>query len=151
MLSPEAVQRGSFNKEGYLRFDFSWGEGLTTAQKQEVEGLANAVIHDDHEVFTREMPLDEARALGAMSLFGEKYGDVVRVVEMNGEWSRELCGGTHVDDTAQIGSLSLISEGSVGSGNRRVEALVGLDSFNHLAAERTLAVSYTHLTLPTKA
>ncbi|MFB6575276.1 alanine--tRNA ligase [Kocuria palustris] len=138
VLSPEAVQRGSFNKEGYLRFDFSWGEGLTTAQKQEVEGLANAVIHDDHEVFTREMPLDEARALGAMSLFGEKYGDVVRVVEMNGEWSRELCGGTHVDDTAQIGSLSLISEGSVGSGNRRVEALVGLDSFNHLAAERTL-------------
>ncbi|NKE08712.1 MULTISPECIES: alanine--tRNA ligase [Kocuria] len=145
VLGPEAVQRGSFNKEGYLRFDFAWGEGMSDAQKQEVEGLANTVIRDDHEVITREMPLAEAKALGAMSLFGEKYGDQVRVVELNGPWSRELCGGTHVGDTAQIGSLSLISEGSVGSGNRRVEALVGLNSFEHLAAERTLVNQLTNM------
>ena len=80
-----------------------------------------------------------------MSLFGEKYGDVVRVVEIGGDFSRELCGGTHVGTSAEIGSLSLLTESSVGSGNRRVEALVGLDSFNHLAAERTLVNQLTGL------
>ena len=80
-----------------------------------------------------------------MSLFGEKYGDVVRVVEIGGEFSRELCGGTHVGSSAEIGSLTLLTESSVGSGNRRVEALVGLDSFNHLAAERTLVNQLTGL------
>ena len=143
VLGPDAVQRGSFNKEGYLRFDFSHGEALTPSQVQEIEQIANTAIRDDFEVVTREMPLAEAKKLGAMSLFGEKYGDEVRVVEMNGPWSRELCGGTHVGSTSQLGSLSLVSEQSVGSGNRRVEALVGLNSFNHLAAERTLVNQLT--------
>jgi alanine--tRNA ligase len=138
VLGNEATQRGSFNKEGYLRFDFAWNEGLSESAKREVEEVANLAIRDNHEVITREMPIAEAKALGAMSLFGEKYGDVVRVVEIGGEFSRELCGGTHVGSSAEIGSLTLLTEGSVGSGNRRVEALVGLDSFNHLAAERTL-------------
>lgn len=138
VLGNEATQRGSFNKEGYLRFDFAWNEGLSESAKREVEEVANLAIRDNHEVITREMPLAEAKALGAMSLFGEKYGDVVRVVEIGGEFSRELCGGTHVGSSAEIGSLTLLTESSVGSGNRRVEALVGLDSFNHLAAERTL-------------
>lgn len=145
VLGNEATQRGSFNKEGYLRFDFAWGEGLSESAKREVEEVANLAIRDNHEVITREMPLAEAKALGAMSLFGEKYGDVVRVVEIGGEFSRELCGGTHVGSSAEIGSLSLLTEGSVGSGNRRVEALVGLDSFNHLAAERTLVNQLTGL------
>ncbi|MEX5298305.1 alanine--tRNA ligase [Kocuria sp. CPCC 205292] len=143
VLGPEAVQRGSFNKEGYLRFDFAWGEGLGEAQRQEIEEVSNAAIHANHEVVTQEMALAEAKAMGAMSLFGEKYGDRVRVVELNGPWSRELCGGTHVGGTAQIGSLTLLTEQSVGSGNRRVEALVGLDSFRHLAAERTLVHQLT--------
>jgi len=143
VLGPDAVQRGSFNKEGYLRFDFSHGEALNAGQIQEIEQIANTAIRDDFEVVTREMPLAEAKELGAMSLFGEKYGDEVRVVEMNGPWSRELCGGTHVGSTSQLGSLSLVSEQSVGSGNRRVEALVGLNSFNHLAAERTLVNQLT--------
>ncbi|WP_298585783.1 alanine--tRNA ligase [uncultured Kocuria sp.] len=143
ILGPEAVQRGSFNKEGYLRFDFAWGEGLGEAQRQEIEEVSNAAIHANHEVVTQEMDLAEAKAMGAMSLFGEKYGDRVRVVELNGPWSRELCGGTHVGGTAQIGSLTLLTEQSVGSGNRRVEALVGLDSFRHLAAERTLVNQLT--------
>ena len=145
VLGNEATQRGSFNKEGYLRFDFAWGEGLSESAKREVEEVANLAIRDNHEVITREMPIAEAKALGAMSLFGEKYGDVVRVVEIGGEFSRELCGGTHVGSSAEIGSLSLLTEGSVGSGNRRVEALVGLDSFNHLAAERTLVNQLTGL------
>jgi len=145
VLGNEATQRGSFNKEGYLRFDFAWGEGLSESAKREVEEVANLAIRDNHEVITREMPLAEAKALGAMSLFGEKYGDVVRVVEIGGEFSRELCGGTHVGSSAEIGSLTLLTESSVGSGNRRVEALVGLDSFNHLAAERTLVNQLTGL------
>ncbi len=145
VLGNEATQRGSFNKEGYLRFDFAWSEGLSESAKREVEEVANLAIRDNHEVITREMPLAEAKALGAMSLFGEKYGDVVRVVEIGGEFSRELCGGTHVGSSAEIGSLTLLTEGSVGSGNRRVEALVGLDSFNHLAAERTLVNQLTGL------
>lgn len=145
VLGNEATQRGSFNKEGYLRFDFAWSEGLSESAKREVEEVANLAIRDNHEVITREMPLVEAKALGAMSLFGEKYGDVVRVVEIGGEFSRELCGGTHVGSSAEIGSLSLLTESSVGSGNRRVEALVGLDSFNHLAAERTLVNQLTGL------
>ena len=145
VLGNEATQRGSFNKEGYLRFDFAWSEGLSESAKREVEEVANLAIRDNHEVITREMPIAEAKALGAMSLFGEKYGDVVRVVEIGGEFSRELCGGTHVGSSAEIGSLTLLTEGSVGSGNRRVEALVGLDSFNHLAAERTLVNQLTGL------
>ena len=145
VLGKEATQRGSFNKEGYLRFDFAWGEGLSESAKREVEEVSNRAIRDNCEVVTREMPLAEAQALGAMSLCGDKYGDTVRVVEIGGEFSRELCGGTHVGSSAEVGSLSLLTEQSVGSGNRRVEALVGLDSFNHLAAERTLVNQLTSL------
>lgn len=143
VLGNEATQRGSFNKEGYLRFDFAWNEGLSESVQREVEEVANTAIRDNFSTITREMPIDEAKKLGAMSLFGEKYGDVVRVVEMGGDFSRELCGGTHVNSSAEIGSLTLLTEQSVGSGNRRVEALVGLDSFNHLAAERTLVNQLT--------
>ncbi|MGM7667419.1 alanine--tRNA ligase [Microbacterium sp. A93] len=145
ILGPEATQSGSFNKEGYLRFDFRWGEAMSEMARSEVEDVSNLAIRDNHPVLSREMSLDEARGLGAMSLFGEKYGDRVRVVEVNGAWSRELCGGTHVGATAEIGSLALLGEQSVGSGNRRVEALVGLDAFRHLATERTLVNELTSL------
>ena len=143
VLGNEATQRGSFNKEGYLRFDFAWGESLSDSAKREVEEIANLAIRDNHEVIAREMPLAEAKALGAMSLFGEKYGNIVRMVEIGGEFSRELCGGTHVGTSSEIGSLTLLTEQSVGSGNRRVEALVGMNSFEHLAAERTLVNQLT--------
>ncbi|WP_235778576.1 alanine--tRNA ligase [Sinomonas notoginsengisoli] len=138
ILGPEAVQRGSFNKAGYLRFDFAWGEQLSGAARNEIEEVANLAIRDNFMVNTAEMPLAEAKAAGAMALFGENYGSRVRVVEINGPWSMELCGGTHVDTTALIGSLTLLGEQSVGSGNRRVEAYVGLDAFRHQAAERAL-------------
>ncbi|MCC9145542.1 MULTISPECIES: alanine--tRNA ligase [unclassified Arthrobacter] len=138
ILGPEALQRGSFNKAGYLRFDFSWGEGLSDAAKSEIEEVSNLAIRSNYQVETKIMSLAEAKSLGAMALFGEAYGDTVRVVEMNGDWSRELCGGTHVASTSRIGSLTLLGEQSVGSGNRRVEAFVGMDAFRHLAAERAL-------------
>ena len=138
ILGPEALQRGSFNKAGYLRFDFSWGEGLSDAAKSEIEEVSNLAIRSNYQVETKIMSLADAKALGATALFGEAYGDTVRVVEMNGDWSRELCGGTHVESTSRIGSLTLLGEQSVGSGNRRVEAFVGMDAFRHLAAERAL-------------
>lgn len=143
ILGPEATQRGSFNKAGYLRFDFGWGEALSESAKSEIEEVSNVAIRDNFEVTTKVMALEEAKALGAMALFGENYGNEVRVVEINGAWSRELCGGTHVNSTAQVGTLSLFGEQSVGSGNRRVEAFVGLDAFRHLAAERALVNQLT--------
>ncbi|MBG6083446.1 alanine--tRNA ligase [Zhihengliuella flava] len=145
ILGDDAVQSGSFNKAGYLRFDFTWADALSSAARAEVEELANLKIRDNHEVLTRTMALDEAKALGAMSLFGEKYGNTVRMVEMDGAFSRELCGGTHVGSTSQIGSLTLLGEQSVGSGNRRVEALVGMEAFRHGAAERALVADLSEM------
>ncbi|MEV8180817.1 alanine--tRNA ligase [Specibacter sp. NPDC078692] len=145
ILGPEALQRGSYNKAGYLRFDFSWGEGLSTATRSEIEEVANLAIRNNFRVDTKVMDLDAAKSLGAMALFGENYGSEVRVVEIDGAWSRELCGGTHVDSTSRIGSLTLLGEQSVGSGNRRVEAFVGMDAFRHLAAERALVSSLSEM------
>lgn len=144
LLGPTATQAGSYNKPGYLRFDFSSASGLG-GLKEELEGLSNQAIRDDLEVTSRELPLDEAKALGAMAMFGEKYGSVVRMVEMSGPWSRELCGGTHVARSGQIGLLSLIGEQSVGAGVRRVEAYVSQDAFRHLARERALVTNLTEL------
>ncbi|WP_427018033.1 alanine--tRNA ligase [Pseudarthrobacter sp. P1] len=145
ILGPEALQRGSFNKAGYLRFDFSWGEGLSAATRSEIEEVSNIAIRNNHQVQTTVMGLDAAKSMGATALFGENYGSEVRVVEIDGAWSRELCGGTHVDSTSRIGSLTLLGEGSVGSGNRRVEAFVGMDAFRHLAAERALVSELTDM------
>src|SRR4051812_6314830 len=145
ILGPEALQRGSFNKAGYLRFDFAWGEGLSTATRSEIEEVSNLAIRNNYAVETKIMGLAEAKSMGAMALFGENYGSEVRVVEIDGAWSRELCGGTHVANTSLIGSLSLLGEQSVGSGNRRVEAFVGMEAFRHLAAERALVTELTDL------
>jgi alanyl-tRNA synthetase len=94
-------------------------------------------------VVTRELPLEEARSMGAMALFGEKYGDVVRMVDIGGPWSRELCAGTHVASSAQIGMINLQGESSIGSTNRRVEALVGIEAFREFATERALVSQLT--------
>ena len=145
ILGPEALQRGSYNKAGYLRFDFAWGEGLSAATRSEIEEVSNIAIRNNYPVQTKVMGLAEAKALGAMALFGENYGNEVRVVEIDGAWSRELCGGTHVGNTSLIGSLSLLGDQSVGSGNRRVEAFVGMEAFRHLAAERALVTELTEL------
>jgi alanyl-tRNA synthetase len=142
-LGRTATQAGSLNRAGYMRFDFSWGQALSDATKSEIEEIANNAVRDNLEVTTRVLPLDEAKALGAQALFGEKYGEVVRMVDIGGPWSRELCGGTHVSTSAEIGLINLVGESSVGASNRRVEALVGLDAFRSLAAERALVSQLT--------
>ncbi|WP_062133612.1 alanine--tRNA ligase [Demequina aestuarii] len=138
VLGNDATQAGSYNKPGYMRLDFAWRQGISHSAREEIEGIANRAIREELPVGTQVMSLDEARSLGAMALFGEKYGDRVRVVEIGGPFSRELCAGTHVENSAQIGLLSVTSEGSVGSGARRIEALVGADAFQNLAAERSI-------------
>ncbi|MGD9606242.1 MAG: alanine--tRNA ligase [Leucobacter sp.] len=143
VLGPNAHQAGSYNKAGYLRLDFTHGEALSTETKSEIEEISNLAIRSDYEVVTREMALDDAKALGAMALFGEKYGDRVRVVDIGGPWSRELCAGTHVSSSAEIGMISLVAENSVGSTNRRVESLVGIEAFRNFAAERAIVQQLT--------
>ncbi len=143
ILGPQAHQSGSYNKSGYMRLDFSWSSALSAATKSEIEEVANNAVRDNLDVTTRILPIDEAKALGAMALFSEKYGDTVRVVDIGGPWSIELCAGTHVSSSAEVGLISLIGESSVGSSNRRIESLVGLDAFRDLAAERAIVSELT--------
>jgi alanyl-tRNA synthetase len=138
VLGPNAVQAGSLNRPGYLRFDFNWQGPLSDTQRSQVEEVTNEAVQADFEVHTFTEQLDKAKAMGALALFGESYPDQVRVVEMGGPFSLELCGGTHVHNSAQIGPVTILGESSVGSGVRRVEAYVGLESFRHLAKERAL-------------
>ncbi|MEO6794041.1 MAG: alanine--tRNA ligase [Mycobacterium sp.] len=138
VLGPNAVQAGSLNRPGYLRFDFHWQGALSEEQRAQVEEVANEAVQADFAVNTFNTGLEQAKSMGAMALFGEAYPDEVRVVEIGGPFSLELCGGTHVHNSAQIGPVTLLGEASVGSGIRRVEAYVGLDSFRHLAKERAL-------------
>lgn len=138
VLGPNAVQAGSLNRPGYLRFDFNWQGPLSEEQRTQVEEVTNQAVQADFEVHTFTEQLEKAKAMGAMAMFGEAYPDEVRVVEIGGPFSLELCGGTHVHNSAQIGPVTILGESSVGSGVRRVEAYVGLDSFRHLAKERAL-------------
>ncbi len=138
VLGPTALQSGSYNKPGYLRLDFAWPNALSPATRSEVEEVANLALRRDLPVSATFMTLPQARELGALALFGETYDEQVRVVEMGGEWSRELCGGTHVARSSQVGLLALTGESSVGAGVRRVESLVGIEAFRSLAAERAL-------------
>ena len=139
VLGPTAVQAGSLNRPGYLRFDFNYTEQLSPAQLEEIALITNQAVDSNLPVNTIETSLEEAKKMGAMALFGENYGDDVRVVEIGGPFSIELCGGTHVDHSAQIGPVAVLGESSVGSGARRIEAYSGLDSFRHLSKEAALA------------
>ena len=138
VLGPNAVQAGSLNRPGYLRFDFNWQGPLSEEQRTQIEEVTNQAVQADFGVHTFTEQLDKAKAMGALALFGESYPDEVRVVEIGGPFSLELCGGTHVHNSAQIGPVTILGESSVGSGVRRVEAYVGLESFRHLAKERAL-------------
>jgi alanyl-tRNA synthetase len=143
VLGPTALQSGSYNKPGYLRLDFAWPSGLSQQIRSDVEEAANLAIRADLNVTANHMPLATAREIGALALFGETYDEEVRVVEMGGPWSRELCGGTHVQHSSQIGLVTLTGESSVGSGVRRVEAFVGIEAFRYLAKERALVMGLT--------
>ena len=138
VLGPTALQSGSLNKPGYLRLDFSYNQALSEETKSEIEEVTNLAIRQDLAVKAQHMSLAEAKAWGAVALFGETYDESVRVIEVGGPWSRELCGGTHVSRSSQVQLVSLIGESSVGSGSRRLEALVGIEAFRGLAKERYL-------------
>jgi alanyl-tRNA synthetase len=143
VLGPGAHQAGSDNRAGYMRLDFNWSTPLSRETRSEIEDIANDAVRQNLEVTTRILPLDEARALGAMALFGEKYGEEVRVVEIGGPWSLELCAGTHVSRSSEIGLINVISEASIGSSNRRIESLVGREAFRDLATERAIVNELT--------
>jgi alanyl-tRNA synthetase len=143
VLGPTALQSGSYNKPGYLRLDFAWQGGLSQQIRADIEEAANQAIRKDLTVTATYMPLAQAREIGALALFGETYGEEVRVVEMGGPWSRELCGGTHVQHSSQIGLVTITGESSVGAGLRRVEAFVGIEAFRYLAKERALVMGLT--------
>jgi alanyl-tRNA synthetase len=137
MLGETATQAGSENAPGRFRFDFPNPGAVPRGVLTDVEQKVNEVLVTDLAVTADLMSLEQARAEGAMALFGEKYGDVVRVVSV-GDWTRELCGGTHAHRTGQLGVVKLLGEASIGAGVRRIEALVGLDAYRFLAREHTL-------------
>ena len=124
VLGNDAHQAGSFQDPERTRFDFSYGQAMTKEQIEKVEAIVNASIEKDLPVVTDVMSIDEAKKTGAMALFGEKYGDSVRVVSM-GDFSKELCGGTHVKHTGDIASFKILSESGVAAGVRRIEAITG--------------------------
>ena len=130
ILGETATQAGSENAPGRFRFDFPSTGAVPKSALDEVELRVNTLLADDLVVTAEEMSIDEAKSMGAMALFGEKYGERVRVVSV-GDWARELCGGTHVHRSGQLGLIKLLSESSIGSGVRRVEALVGVDAFSY--------------------
>ena len=144
ILGETATQAGSENSPGRFRFDFPAAGAVPLSTLNDVEARVNALLLDDLEVTAEVMSQADAKAAGAMALFGEKYGDQVRVISV-GDWARELCGGTHVSRSGQLGVVKLLSESSIGAGVRRVEALVGVDAYSFLAREHLLLNSVTDL------
>jgi alanyl-tRNA synthetase len=143
-LGETATQAGSENAPGRFRFDFSATGAVPASVLADVESRVNEVVMDDLAVHAELMSQREAVASGAMALFGEKYGDSVRVVSV-GDWARELCGGTHAGASGQLGVIKLLGESSIGSGVRRVEALVGSDAYRFLAREHVLVAQLSEL------
>ena len=144
VLGETATQAGSENSPGRFRFDFPATGAVSDSVLDEVESRVNTLLLDNLEVTAQSMSQAEAKAIGAMALFGEKYGDTVRVVSV-GDWARELCGGTHVARSGQLGVVKLLNESSIGAGVRRVEALVGVDAYKFLAREHLLLNSLTQI------
>ena len=143
-LGETATQAGSENAPGRFRFDFPSTSAVPTSVLNDVESRVNELLIADLQVSAEVMSQDAARAIGATALFGEKYGDQVRVVSV-GDWAKELCGGTHVSRSGQLGLIKLLSESSIGAGVRRVEALVGHDAYKFLAREHVLLNSLTEI------
>ncbi|ROS30702.1 alanine--tRNA ligase [Cellulomonas sp. PhB150] len=137
-LGETATQAGSLNAPSRLRFDFRSPSATPHEVVAEIEARVNERLQDDLEVTDQTMNIDEARAKGAMALFGEKYGNEVRVVSIGGDWSLELCAGTHVRRSGELGLVTLLSESAIGSGVRRVDALVGAGAYGYQAKERAL-------------
>ena len=145
VVSKDATQAGSENSPSRLRFDFRHSSAVEASQLGDIEALVNEKLAEDLAVTTEEMSLDEAKAQGAIALFGEKYGSRVRVVTIGDGFDRELCGGTHVPTTGHIGRITLLGEGSIGSGVRRIDALVGDGAYEFQAKEHALVAQLSHL------
>ena len=145
VVSKDATQAGSENSPSRLRFDFRHSSAVEASQLGDIEALVNEKLAEDLTVTTEEMSLDEAKAQGAIALFGEKYGSRVRVVTIGDGFDRELCGGTHVPTTGHIGRITLLGEGSIGSGVRRIDALVGDGAYEFQAKEHSLVAQLSHL------
>ena len=143
-LGETATQAGSENAPGRFRFDFPSTSAVPISVLNDVESRVNELLIADLQVHAQVMSQDAAKAMGAIALFGEKYGDQVRVVSV-GDWAKELCGGTHVARSGQLGLVKLLSESSIGAGVRRVEALVGHDAYQYLAREHVLLNSLTEI------
>ena len=143
-LGETATQAGSENAPGRFRFDFPANGSVPPSVLSDVESRVNSLLLENLQVTAKTMTQPEAKAMGAMALFGEKYGDQVRVVSV-GDWAHELCGGTHVSASGQLGVVKLLSEASIGAGVRRVEALVGYDAYSYLAREHVLLNSLTEI------
>ena len=143
-LGETATQAGSENSPGRFRFDFPATSAVPQSVLNDVESRVNELLISDLEVNAEVMTQDKAKSLGAMALFGEKYGDQVRVVSV-GDWAKELCGGTHVGRSGELGIIKLMSESSIGSGVRRVEALVGVDAYKFLVKEHLILNSLTQI------
>lgn len=141
VLGDHVNQAGSLVEPDRLRFDFTHFAPLTAAELAEVSRLVNESVLEGYGVHTDELPIDEAKKRGAVALFGEKYGDVVRVVDMGGGYSVEFCGGTHLDNTAKVGPFHLGSEFSVASGVRRIEATTGRVSLDTMSQNQSLLFS----------
>jgi len=144
-LGDQATQAGSENAPSRLRFDFQHGAAVSPGAMAEIEGRVNTLVAENLEITDSVMDLEEAKRLGAMALFGEKYGARVRVVTIGDGWSRELCAGTHVPLTGNIGRIDVLGESSIGSGVRRIEALVGAGAYAHQAKESALVSQVSQL------
>ena len=143
VLGDHVMQAGSYVDENYLRFDFNHYQAVTPEEIEKIEAIVNEKVDEYLPVTMEEMPIDEAKKLGAMAIFGEKYGDIVRVVSM-GDYSIEFCGGTHIDNTGKVGGFKIVSEGGIASGVRRIEAITGSNVISYLAGKESTISTVAH-------
>ena len=144
VLGDHVHQAGSLVEPDRLRFDFTHFEAITAEQLAQIDAIVNDVVLEGYPIVTEVLPIEEAKKKGAVAMFGEKYGDVVRVVEM-GDYSMEFCGGTHLDNTAKIGPFRVKSESSIASGVRRIEATVGKQSLEQMNKNQEILVRAAQL------
>ncbi len=143
VLGDHCMQAGSYVDDNYLRFDFNHFQAVTPEEISQIEAIVNEKVDEYLPIKMEEMPIEDAKKLGAMALFGEKYGDIVRVVSM-GDYSVEFCGGTHIDNTGKVGGFKIISEGGIASGVRRIEAITGSNVISYLAGKESTINTVAH-------
>ena len=143
VLGDHCMQAGSYVDDNYLRFDFNHFQAVTPEEISQIEAIVNEKVDEYLPIKMEEMPIEDAKKLGAMALFGEKYGDIVRVVSM-GDYSVEFCGGTHIDNTGKVGGFKIVSEGGIASGVRRIEAITGSNVISYLAGKESTINTVAH-------